>query len=266
MSNKIEVLVATMKQNNIEFLKKMNISDKADIIVCNQSDHFDYQLIQNGRQKIQFITHDTIGVGINRNIGLLNSSADILLFADDDIVYDDNAFDEIIKAFDEHPDVDGFIFNIDTIGMDMGRRKNSQMKRICVHNFLNYGAVRLAVRKNSIKKFNIYFSEMFGGGAPYGSGEDTLFIRNCLKNRLKLYTYPLKIADVYQNESTWFTGYNEKYFYDKGALLYMCFRYMYPIFIFAYALKSLKICQFSFNNILKLMFGGVKRYKSCDKS
>lgn len=261
MTNKIEVLLVTMNQSNIDFLQNINISDNADVVVCNQSNCFDYQLIQNGKQQIKFITHNTRGVGINRNMGLLNSSADILLFADDDIVYTDDIFDKIIEVFNDYPDVDGFIFNVDTIGMDMGRRINKKMNKVCIHNFLNYGAVRLAVRKRAIKKYNIYFSEMFGGGALYGSGEDTLFIRNCLKNGLKLYTYPLKIADVYQNESTWFTGYNEKYFYDKGALLYMCFRHMYLIVIFAYALKSCKTCKLSFIHILKLMLLGTKKYK-----
>ena len=65
----------------------------------------------------------------------------------------------------------------------------------------------------------ITFSTLFGGGARYGSGEDTIFLKECLDKRLRLYAVPYAIAEIDQDAaSSWFTGYTEKYFYDKGAL------------------------------------------------
>ena len=62
------------------------------------------------------------------------------------------------------------------------------------------------------------FNTNFGGGTPFSCGEDTLYIVEMLRKGLKLYTYPVTIATVDQNESTWFKGFNEKYYYDKGVL------------------------------------------------
>ncbi len=259
----IEVLIVTMNRKSTEFVEKMNIPENIDIIVANQADAFNYseQYIKSSR--IRFITHNTKGVGINRNIALLNSVDDILVFADDDIKYCEGAFEEIQTAFKKYPDADGFVFNVNTIGQDMGRRENKKIKRVRTFNFLNYGAVRLVIKKESLKKNAIYFSEMFGGGAKYGSGEDTLFIRECLKNNLKLYTYPFILADVYQEKSSWFEGYNDKYFYDKGALMKACFRMTYPMLIVVYALKSAKCTDKNFWNILQVMNNGARDFKIC---
>ena len=35
---------------------------------------------------------------------------------------------------------------------------------------------------------------------------------------VNVYSIPIKIADIYNDDSSWFTGFNEKYFLDKGAL------------------------------------------------
>ena len=97
-------------------------------------------------------------------------------------------------------------------------QKNGEIAPVKFHNCLNYGAVRIAVKKEALLKHNLSFSEKFGGGAPFSAGEDTLFICDMLKSKMKLYTYPAVIASVKQEESTWFHGYDEKYLYDKGAL------------------------------------------------
>ena len=53
----------------------------------------------------------------------------------------------------------------------------------------------------------------------YSCGEDTLFLKELIEKGLKLYKSPIRIASVDMSDSTWFKGYNEKYFKDKGALI-----------------------------------------------
>ncbi len=52
----------------------------------------------------------------------------------------------------------------------------------------------------------------------YSWGEDTLFLKELIEKGLKLYKSPIRIASVDMSDSTWFKGYNEKYFKDKGHL------------------------------------------------
>ena len=82
-----------------------------------------------------------------------------------------------------------------------------------------YGSVHIAIRKRALIGKNVYFNTLFGSGATYSCGEDTLFLKELIEKDLKLYKTPIRIASVDMSDSTWFKGYNEKYFKDKGALI-----------------------------------------------
>lgn len=213
----VQILVAAMNHNDNSLIDKMNI--KTDALIGNQCDFCSNDNYQYDGFNVQYYNRPERGVGLNRNTTLLHSKDNcILTFADEDMVFVDNYKQIIEQAFQEIPDADAIIFNIKTIGLNVGRRENKQIKRIHFYNSLNYGAARLSVKSNSLKRENICFHTCFGGGTRYGSGEDTLFITDMLKHRLKIYVYPACIAEVKQETSTWFNGYDEKYFHDKGAL------------------------------------------------
>ena len=65
---------------------------------------------------------------------------------------------------------------------------------------------------------NLSFSLLFGGGARYSNGEDSLFIRDCIKKGMKVYKTPVTIGREQERESTWFSGYHKKFFFDRGVL------------------------------------------------
>jgi len=245
-----EVLVVTMN-NDISIIEKNNIN--TNFVIANQANC----TFQKSYDKGIFISTQTKGVGVNRNIALMYSSSQYVLFSDDDVHYIDNLEKQIVEAFQRVPKADVLIFNIETIGDDYNRRKNDKIKRVRWYNFLNYGAVRIAAKRESIMKRNIWFSPLFGGGAKYSCGEDTMFLSDCLKRKLKIYTYPLTICQVSQEKSSWFTGYNEKYFYDKGVLLKAVFPKTYRLFIWYYSYKF-KTKDMGFRKIKKYCLMGAK--------
>lgn len=214
--SRLQVLVATMHQQDFSKVEEMGI--ESDVIFANQNDCSRYEEKIYSDFSAKMITTNTRGVGMNRNIALEYADADLVLIADDDMKYVSGYKKIVINAFEEVPDADALIFNIDTIGMDMKRRQNSKIQRIHIWNAFNYGAARIAVKRKCLEDNHIVFNLNFGGGTIYSSGEDTLFIGNMLKRKLKIYSYPVTIAAVDQTSSTWFSCYNRKYFYDKGAL------------------------------------------------
>ena len=211
-----EILCATMHQNDFSKINEMNI--KSNVVFANQCDHTSYEEMEFDGHTAKMISTETRGVGKNRNLALMYATADICLFADDDLVYADGYEKIIQQAFQKLPQADGIIFNVESLGYDYGRRRNAKIKRVRWYNAFNYGVVRLAVKRNSIMRENIMFSTNFGGGAPFSCGEDTLFISGMLKRRLKLFVFPEVIVTVKESESTWFHGYNSKFYYDKGVL------------------------------------------------
>ncbi len=249
---KIQVLVAAMNHNDHSLVEKMNIS--TDAIIGNQCDYNSVECFEHNGNRIQYLNFNERGVGLNRNNALMRADGDILVFADDDEVFVDNYKELIENAYKEIPNADAIIFNITTIGDDCGRRNVEHISRINIFNALNYGAARLTVKNVAIKSNNITFYRQFGGGTPYSCGEDTLFITDMLKKNMRVYVYPAVIASVNQTTSTWFKGFNEKYFYDKGALFSAMFKK------FGYIL-----CCLVFLKNRKLLFDGNIIYKKAAK-
>lgn len=256
--SKVEVLVATMNQTDFSKLNEMNI--KSDVIFANQTNRNEYSESNVLGAKVRMFSTDKRGVGRNRNLALLFSEGEICLLSDDDVVYVDNYEQKIESAFNKLPKADIIIFNIETIGKKTDRRQNTKIKRVKWHNFLNYGAVRIAFRRESILRNNIWFSLKFGGGTLYGSGEDSLFLRDSLKKNMRIFTYPEKIAFVNQETSTWFKGYNEKYFFDKGAFLSAAFPIMKYLIAIYYSYKYKSKAEYSFKTILTYMTKGIKAF------
>lgn len=257
----LEVLVSTINKKDLTITEKMNIT--SDVIIINQCDKNDYiESNLNGRL-IRMYYFNERGVGKSRNNALMRSNADICLMADDDMVYVNNYEEVVINAFKNNPNADMIMFNVPI----KSKSKNINLKvkkngRVRFYNALRYGTVNIAFKREAILKANIYFSLLFGGGARYGSGEDSLFITSCLKSGLKIYSNTSIIAEINEGSSTWFTGFNEKYFYDKGALFSAISKkgaYLLAI-QFLYRKKHLMENNISFKSALTAMFNGIKDF------
>ena len=222
---KIQVLVATVGQKDDSIAEKMNL--RCDVIVANQADRNEVteRTAENGT--IRMITTQTRGVGLNRNIALLAADAEILLFADDDMTYRDNAVQGVYESFQRNPAADMMIFGVDIRkdGQILERRRNKP-GRVPLWQTMKYGTYALAVRADALRRANISFHLLFGGGTVYGSGEDTLFIRECFRKGLRVYRSDHVLGERCKDSSTWFRGYDEKFFFDKGALYACAFPWM----------------------------------------
>lgn len=214
----IELLVSTMYQKNIiELCEKMNIQTNA--IVINQCDKFNYEKFDIKDSTIISYSFNEKGIGLSRNNALMRATADICMFSDDDMIYKDNYEQIVLESFSELEDADVIIFNLEE--KNQTRYIINKIERVGWHNYLRYGTARIAIRRESIIKNTIFFNQLFGGGTKYCHGEDNLFLTECLKNGLKIYTMPKTIAALTdERPSSWYNGYNKKYFLDQGALYY----------------------------------------------
>lgn len=213
---KLEVVCVTMNQHDFSKFREMNIA--SDVVFGNQAGETrkDEQKINGFSAKM--ITTDTRGVGINRNLALTYATGDILLFADDDIRYADGYMQGVLKAYDEHPDADMIIFSMDiTKNGEVIRKIANKDGRLPAHKSLRYGACVLSARRSSLKRNNMWFSPMFGGGTEFGHGEDTLFTLEALRKSMKIYTSSFCLGTCSKDTSTCFHGYDEKYFFDQGV-------------------------------------------------
>ena len=255
----IEILISTMNEKSIDCYKRFNL--ETDALIINQTDYNAYEEIDTGDYKVRMISSDTRGLGISRNLAILNSRSDILVFADDDEVFENGYKDKILADFERHPDVDFFVFK--TIIYQDGKEivKVKEEKDLSIYNSLRYGSVHFVFKKESIRRNNISISTYFGAGTGNGSGEDSLFIRDCLKVGLNLRTSTKLIAKVYNDESTWFTGYDEKFFYDKGMLSRALFPKTYKLYIEQFLRRHKEITEkINIKEARKFMLAGANEF------
>lgn len=215
---KLQVLVATMHQDDLQLAKKMNL--RCDAVIANQADceKIVNQTTEFG--EIKMITTPTRGVGLNRNIALMAATGDIVLLADDDMVYYDDMPQSVTEAFDNNPEADIILFGLDIIkNGEIIDKRICDIRRVRTWNSMRFGACRMAVRRQALVDNNITFSQCFGGGCEFSSGEDSLFLKSCFDAGLKVYSHSYVLGTCCKDSSTWFVGHNEKYFYDKGVLL-----------------------------------------------
>ncbi len=256
----VEVLVATMNQSDDSILDRMNISSNA--IIANQSDNYSCKTIYYRDNRIKFLTFNERGVGLNRNNALMRATAEYCIIADDDLVYVDNYVDLLLKAFNDNPSADIILFNL--IEKKPSRYIIKEKEIVTWRNYMRYGAARIAFKRKSITKNNIFFNIHFGGGTEHSAGEDVLFLTECLRKKLKIVALPIYLAHLSEGrDSTWFEGYTDKYFKDKGVLFYYISKRWAKLLClqFCYRRKNMFKKDKSILEALKLTLEGIQEEK-----
>lgn len=257
----LQVLVSTMNQNDHSLIDKMNI--QSDAIIVNQCNRNEFEKIEYKNHSITFLSFNERGVGLSRNNALMRATADICLFADDDVIYNNCYGEIIVKAFEENPAADVILFNVPSSNPKRPSYQIKKHSRVRWFNCLRYGTYQLAVRTERLKHANIYFSLLFGGGTKYGSGEDSLFITDCIKKGLKIYANPSIIGHVSQENSSWFQGYTDKFFFDKGVLYASISKLWAELLCLQFVLRHRRLFKDnkSLKEAIQLMYQGIRIIK-----
>lgn len=260
---KVQILVSTMNQKDYSLLDKLNI--QSDAVIVNQADHYDHEIIDYNGYSVEWFCVNERGVSKSRNLALSKASGDICILVDDDEQLRTGYPDIIRNAFRFYSDTDVIAFNIASIGNKSNRYYNKKNKRLNRFNSMRYGAARIAFRRKRVIKEQIGFATLFGPGSVFSCGEDSLFISDCFKKGLKVYACSEVIADIEDEEGTssWFNGYNKKYFLDKGAVYAAMTKYFaicYCIY-FAFRHKKSYSNSVSFIEAMKWMREGIVIYR-----
>lgn len=233
----LQTLVAAVDQTDHSLALQMNL--QTDALVGNQGNVASTESFALNGHWVTYMNTTDRGVGKNRNLLLESASADLCILADDDMRFVDGYPEIVEEAVGRCPQGDVWIFNL--IEKNPRRYVNRKIRPVRRWSYGKYGAARLVIRRQAVLEQGIRFSLSFGGGTRYGSGEDTIFLRDCLRHGLKLYAVPYALAEIDQTaESTWFRGYTPKFFRDKGALYACLHPVLWPAYTAYYLLRYRK--------------------------
>ena len=215
MCERVQVLVAAVNKDPDMILGEMNL--QSDTIVANQCDEDMTERYYFNGHVMRWYSFNERGVGLNRNNALLRADSEICLIADDDMRYHDGYPEIVEKAFDLYPKADVIVFNVDEPkGKPYVIKKPFKVNKF---NYMRFATFRIAFRRESVHRRGVAFNLSFGGGTKFAHGEDSLFLCDCLNKGLRIMALPISIAALtYSRKSTWFNGFDDKYFSDQGAL------------------------------------------------
>jgi len=248
-----------MHQKDFSKIKEMNIC--SDVIFANQADVTSYEETEFDGHHARMITTATRGVGVNRNLALTYADAEICLFADDDVCYIDDLEQKILLEFDAHPDADIIIFHLDTYDELRMQKKYPRTRRCHAWERMPWGGIRIAVRLNSIKKANVWFTTLFGGGCLFPSGEDSMWLREAKRKGLTFYVSKECIGKISFDTSSWFTGYDERFFFGKGAFYEAAHKRTVYVWMTYFWIRTIKSGSIKLSDRWKWMQHGRKAYR-----
>ncbi|WP_347939975.1 glycosyltransferase family A protein [Peribacillus simplex] len=258
---KVEMLISTMNQENLNFFNEMNISTKSVIINQITKDSLNIPLKIENEQMV-FLSLNDKGLSKSRNMALKNATADICVVCDDDMKYINGYEKVILNEYKENPDVDIIVFQVKKSDGSLYKKYSKRKKLLNFITAMKVSSVEITFKKKSIENNRIIYNELFGAGSKFFMGEESIFLSECIKKGLKVMFVPKTIGYLTDSESTWFKGFNSDYFRVKGACFYAMTPFFYWLLIFQFAIRKYKLYKKDINllDALKLMYVGKREY------
>jgi len=203
----INVLIATI-DSGLEQVENILLEPRPDLlyIVSHQVTGGEYRDKPPALDRSDVVLIQMAGRGLsrNRNHALSAADGDIVLLADDDAHYRQEYFDTVKKAFCDDESMDVACFKIATTGGEPAYKdyaKEPYLLNDRSHHFIS--SLEIAFRLDTIKKKGIVFDERFGLGSPLvPSGEEAVFIHDCIKAGLKVKYVPEYVVEHPEKSTT----------------------------------------------------------------
>ncbi|MDE6696519.1 MAG: glycosyltransferase [Muribaculaceae bacterium] len=191
------------------------------------------------REDFILITTQTKGLSINRNIALSQATADLLLIGDDDADYTEEGLKTVIDSFRDNPECDIISFRYDSVST---RKFYPKVSVSLSHPPKGYfiSSIEIAMRRDSVQG-KIWFNENFGIGAKFPSGEEDVFMRDCLNRGLNGIFIPKTIV---RHDGTTTSGRNymlPSRPQTKGAIFLHLHPRQWPLRMIAHAIREIPL-------------------------
>ena len=231
-----------------------------DVVVINQCDEESYREYTTGGGTVRFFSTKQRGLTKSRNMALENARADVCMLCDDDETFVPDYVQKITQAYETLPEADVVIFK-------MANRPASFPERVQPLRFpmtMKVSSWQISFRRRALLDAGIRFDPYLGAGTGNGGEEELKFLLDCQRAGLKIYYVPVEIASVAQTESTWFHGFTEHFFENRGATTrYILGTWIASLYAVYYVICKRNLYRDSISPAaaLRATFRGIRRNK-----
>jgi len=208
---KLEVLMSCMHQADDALVRRSGLT--GDVVVINQCGREGYAEYPTQRGTARMYFTRQRGLTRSRNLALEKARADICLLCDDDERFLPDYADRIADAYESLPQADIII-------LKMENRPPSFPDRVMRLRFpwtMKVSSWQISFRRERLLAAAVRFDELLGAGTGNGAEEELKFLLDCERAGLRIYYVPAVIASVAQESSTWFSGFDLRFFENRGA-------------------------------------------------
>lgn len=191
----LSVLIATYRPEGILRVNDMHLPQVQEVeYVVSWQEHMEAPIppALTARSDIRILRFGTTGVSNNRNNAIAHARGDIMLMADDDLIYTPGQLQSVIDTFARHPAVDYASFMY-----DCPRKKRYPSRETDIstppHGFYQ-SCIEVAFRRSPATE-QLRFASSFGPGAPYFTcGEDEMLYLRARRMHLECRFFPIEIT------------------------------------------------------------------------
>ena len=207
----LEVLMSCMHRKDDTLVRNSQLT--GNVLMINQCDHEDYVEYRTVSGMTRMFSTKDRGLTRSRNMAITNANGDICLVCDDDEVFVPDYERAILSAYRDLPEADIIIFK-------MANRPPSfpdRPMRLRFPQTMKVSSWQISFRRKRLLESGVRFDELLGAGTGNGAEEELKFLLDSERAGLVIYYVPVVIASVAQEASTWFSGFNEIFFENRGA-------------------------------------------------
>jgi glycosyltransferase involved in cell wall biosynthesis len=270
----LQLLISTCNQG-IQKVQAMLLPpiDDVSYLISHQYVNKDFEIVPPAllRDDVKIIKMNQMGLSANRNNCLRYATGDVLMILDDDVkIYPE--YLEKVREFFNSGDVDVACGKIKT-RPDEPEYKDYPSKEHQLEHISQLKAVssiEISLRKKSIIENGIWFDERFGLGSLVSSGEELLFLNECLKKGLKIKYFPeYTVEHSCQSSVKKISAYSDERLFVAGAQAYALYGKSAYVRNFLSAFKRLKVLTMEYVSpwhFLKIKNSGSFHLSSLDSS
>lgn len=182
-------------------------------VVINQCDREGKCRIPTAGGSVLWIDTLQRGLTNSRNMAIENAHGDICMLCDDDEVFEADYQQKILQAYEKLPQADVIVFRIGNWRDPFG----DEIRELKFPASIKASSVQLSFRRQSLIRTGVQFDPLLGAGSGNGAEEEMKFLLDCQKAGLRIFSVPVQVARLTDGGSTWFGGFDETFFYNRGA-------------------------------------------------
>lgn len=136
------------------------------------------------RSDIRVFFIDTLGAPHSRNSALEHAQTELLLYADDDLVFLSESYCDLRKAFATSPDIDFICARMTDEQGQPFKAYSSTGTAVNLRNCGKVGTPEIAIRVGRFREEDIWFDTDFGAGTEQPSGDEYIFLCDAMRSGL----------------------------------------------------------------------------------